>query len=92
MSASSLKVNDVVCGIGGIFDKRLGKITKLNPSKPAVEDGSGRRSCYWLENLKRASRFRQFKIWEMFDLQETCRIRQALPLPRHRHTSVPRNY
>jgi hypothetical protein len=53
MSASSLKVNDVVYGIGGIFDKRLGKITKLNPSKPAVEDGSGRRSCYWRENLKR---------------------------------------
>jgi hypothetical protein len=53
MSISPLKVNDVVYGIGGAFDKRLGKITKLNPWKPAVEDGSGRRSCYGRENLKR---------------------------------------
>jgi hypothetical protein len=53
MSSSPLKVNDVVYGIGGAFDKRLGKVTKLNPAKPAVEDGAGRRSCYWRENLKR---------------------------------------
>ena len=40
-------------GVGGAFDKRLGKVTKVNPSKPAVEDGSGHRSCYWKLNLTR---------------------------------------
>ena len=53
MSISPLKINDVVYGIGGAFDKRLGKITKINPWKPAVEDGSGSRSCYGRENLKK---------------------------------------
>ena len=53
MNISPLRVNGVVYGVGGAFNQCLGKITKVNPSKPAVEDGTGRCSCYWRENLKR---------------------------------------
>lgn len=53
MMSSQLCVDDVVYGVGGAFHKHLGKITKVNPSKPAVEDGRGHRGCYWKENLAR---------------------------------------
>jgi hypothetical protein len=53
MVVQQLRVNDVVYGVGGAFDKRLGKVTKVNPSKPAIEDSSGRQSCYWKLNLAR---------------------------------------
>lgn len=48
-----LKINDVIYGVGGAFDKKLGKITKINPSMPAVEDSSGRKGCYWKTNMLR---------------------------------------
>jgi hypothetical protein len=51
--SSQLQVNDVIYGTSGSFVKRVGKITKVNPSKPAVEDASGRRSCYWKTNMLR---------------------------------------
>jgi hypothetical protein len=51
--SSQLKVNDVICGISGSFDERVGEITKINPSKPAVEDASGRQSCHWKTNMLR---------------------------------------
>jgi hypothetical protein len=46
MVVQQLRVDDVVYGVGGAFDKRLRKVTKVNPSKPAVEDSSGCHSCY----------------------------------------------
>jgi hypothetical protein len=51
--SSQLNVNDVIYGTSGAFYKRVGKITKINPSKPAVEDSSGRRSNYWETNMLR---------------------------------------
>jgi len=53
MSSKELKIGDVVYGVGGAFNKRLGRVTKVNPSKPAVEDGMGHRGCYWKLNLSR---------------------------------------
>jgi hypothetical protein len=58
MPSPALKVGDVVYGVGGSFNKRLGKVTKVNPSKPAVEDSKGQRSCYWEENLFRVGEFK----------------------------------
>ena len=53
MSSKELRIGDVVYGVGGAFNKRLRRVTKVNPSKPAVEDGTGHRGCYWKLNLSR---------------------------------------
>jgi hypothetical protein len=63
-----LSIDDVVYGVGGAFHERSGRVTKVNPSKPAIEDGRGRCSCYWKENLKKigtvASRFGHCSLCE----------------------------
>jgi hypothetical protein len=51
--SSQSKANDVVHGTDGAFSKRVGELTKINPSKPAVEDASGRRSNHWKTNMLR---------------------------------------
>jgi hypothetical protein len=52
-----LRVDDVVHdGVGGAFDKKLGRVTKVNTSKPVLEDGAGCRGCYWKANLSRVGR------------------------------------
>ena len=45
-------IGDVVYGVDRPFDKRLGRIPKVNPSRPAVEDAKGNRSCFWKLKLK----------------------------------------
>ena len=66
MSFQQLRLGNVVygVGVGGTFDKCLGKVTKVNPSKPVVEDGTGHRGSYWKLNLKKIgtikSRFGSF--------------------------------
>ena len=76
--SSQLKVNNVIYGTSGSFYKRVGKITKINPSKPAVEDASGRQSNYWKSNMLRIgtvdSRFGYCSVCKRpGEFEEPCR-------------------